>query len=116
MLVIRESLFDVSTTESTVLTIMDSNPWPRVLVLHNRSALSLNLQIQKSVDGGANWADEGAEFTVGVNGSGTEVAVKTMQGSGVWRLRGSGGNSDSDLEVSLVEFEVTVSTQLPWVK
>jgi len=117
MLVVRETLLDVSVTEGTVLTIMDSNPWERVLLLHNRDAvLSLTLQIQKSVDGGATWVDYGSAFTLGIDGSGTEVAVKTILGSGVFRLRGSGGSNNSELEISLVEFEVTSTTQFPWVK
>jgi len=117
MLVVRNAIFDVPTTEGTVFTVMDANPWTRTAILHNRgSTLTLTLQLQLSTDGGATWSDYGDEFTMGIDGSGTEVATKTMIGTGMFRLRGSGGANNQELEISLAEFVVTASTQFPWVQ
>ena len=98
MVVTQSDLLDVPASQGTVLTIREGSSYQRTFCFTNRSAVTLAIQIEESLDGGATWSVIGTAFSLGAG----LLVVKEIPATstGILRVRASGGGNDRDLDVT----------------
>ena len=113
MIQTRVLICDVPVAEDTIFTLRSESSYMRVFYFENLTDSTLNLQLEYSADGGNSWSDLGSSFSLGPVGGGEEVEAVTVTDSNILRCRASGGGSDRDVMVSIVEYEFRPADSQP---
>lgn len=101
MLVTSQDVHDITAVEMTVITLEEMNPYPKIFIFENLTAVTLAAKIQESSDGGNTYEDIGSAFNIGPAGRGSEVETRYITSSNLLRVRAAGGGNDRDLLLSI---------------
>jgi len=83
---------------SAVLYIREGSLYDRTILLRNKCGNAIDVVIQEN--DGSDWVDlEDLDFTLGAEGSGTEIAGGVITSHNILRILALGGGNSKDLEV-----------------